>query len=457
MLKPLSLLLLAAIHGAASAPPAMTRADVMPLRSFDPEDHDFSDLEPLSDLIGDARIVQLAEATHGEGNSVLARSRLTAFLHERMGFDVIVFESPFFEMRDVDLALRRGGTLPESLWNGLYDVWGRAAEIQPLFSLIRASKCASRPIVVTGADSQLYDSNSPSRIHAALVKFLQADPTALTDQDAKAFLGLVDHLRDDNHAEIHAPMFIEGVTLLERIHYLIATPSRRLRTATTPGERHWWVRVIATIKHAWEDKYLSRLAPAFNGSNLDEIASHPMFHAASNRRDRAMAENIEWIVNTAYPGHRVIVWGATSHLQEVGAGWAPGNEDHGPVRVYTTGEHLVGFFGDDLFTVITTAFQGDYASPSTRNSKGEFVWHSWHENAAREGTPEFLLHSLGLEGLIVDARKFPTGLSSPRGVIGGTDTDTPLWKSCDAVLFIDTMQPQTPCTSHGGPPRQSPD
>src|SRR4051812_15253729 len=71
---------------------AWLQANSAPLRSIDPADTDFADLEPLARAIGDARIVMLGEQTHGDGATFLAKCRLVHFLHERLGFDVLSFE-----------------------------------------------------------------------------------------------------------------------------------------------------------------------------------------------------------------------------------------------------------------------------------------------------------------------------------------------------------------------------
>lgn len=63
------------------------------VRSIDAADEDFRDLEPLVDAIGSATVVQLGEPSHGAGSAFAAKVRLIKFLHERMGFDVIAWES----------------------------------------------------------------------------------------------------------------------------------------------------------------------------------------------------------------------------------------------------------------------------------------------------------------------------------------------------------------------------
>ena len=70
MLRPLPLFVLLGVSLAAQGPDprvAFLREQATTVRSIDPADDDFSDLEPLRGWIGDARIVGLGEQTHGDG------------------------------------------------------------------------------------------------------------------------------------------------------------------------------------------------------------------------------------------------------------------------------------------------------------------------------------------------------------------------------------------------------
>ncbi|MEU6265910.1 hypothetical protein [Saccharopolyspora shandongensis] len=82
----------------------MTRAVSASLDPAAPSD----DLEPLRDVIGDARVVGIGESTHHAAEFYRLRHRLLRFLTERCGFTAYVFEAPFTEAHVIDDWVRGG-------------------------------------------------------------------------------------------------------------------------------------------------------------------------------------------------------------------------------------------------------------------------------------------------------------------------------------------------------------
>ena len=68
------------------------------IRSIDPHDQDFADLRPLAHSIGDARVVLLSASR--EAPAVNAKDRLVRFLHQEMGFDILVVDAGLFDAED---------------------------------------------------------------------------------------------------------------------------------------------------------------------------------------------------------------------------------------------------------------------------------------------------------------------------------------------------------------------
>ena len=77
------------------------RDHALPLVTAEAE-QGFADLEPLRELIGDARIVAVGEATHGSREFFQLKHRLLEFLVSEMGFTVFGIEASWPESLAVD-------------------------------------------------------------------------------------------------------------------------------------------------------------------------------------------------------------------------------------------------------------------------------------------------------------------------------------------------------------------
>lgn len=140
------------------------------VRNINPTDSTFTDLEFLTKEIGDARVIFLGEPTHGEGNVSEAKARLIRFLHQRLGFATMAFESGFYEMHQAQQAIEAGQDVREALGQGVFGVWISTQEFQPTIDLIRTQK-----LRVAGFDPQLNNSDYT----ADLVDTISGKPVAL--------------------------------------------------------------------------------------------------------------------------------------------------------------------------------------------------------------------------------------------------------------------------------------
>ena len=100
-------LLLMGVFARAQAP---TLLPTHAVRSINPTDTDFQDLEFLKAEIGPARVVMLGEPSHGEGNVFEAKVRLVRYLREQMGFTTVAFESGFYDLHRAQQALEAGAS-----------------------------------------------------------------------------------------------------------------------------------------------------------------------------------------------------------------------------------------------------------------------------------------------------------------------------------------------------------
>lgn len=112
----------------------------------------YSDLAFLQPILADKRIVSLGEASHGAAEYNTVKVRLIKYLHEKLGYNVIAFES---NLADAAAAYTQVQQLkPQQLMeNSIYGVW-QVEENLPLFEYIAEQSRTDHPLMLTGFDSQ---------------------------------------------------------------------------------------------------------------------------------------------------------------------------------------------------------------------------------------------------------------------------------------------------------------
>ena len=100
------------------------------LSTLDPDSAQDADLEPLLDVIGDARVVALGESFHRGHEFFQLRHRVFRFLARRAGFTALVMESGFPDGLRLDAWLQLGGPgLRDALRTGVSYHFGKCQEM----------------------------------------------------------------------------------------------------------------------------------------------------------------------------------------------------------------------------------------------------------------------------------------------------------------------------------------
>ena len=133
---------------------AWIAAHASPLRTLDPSDPDDRDLSPLGNAIGTRRIVLLGEQTHGDGATFQAKARIIRYLHQKLGFDLLVFESGFYDCRRTWQDARAGMTIADSASGCMFELWWNSAQVRPLLTYLDEQKAGKRPLELAGMDFQ---------------------------------------------------------------------------------------------------------------------------------------------------------------------------------------------------------------------------------------------------------------------------------------------------------------
>ena len=112
----------------------------------------FSGFDTLKTILKDVEIVMLGEQTHGEATTIETKIKLIKYLHQEMGFDILAFESGFYDCQKTWNLIEQGWEVDSTLALGVYGLWSLMKEFKPLVEYIENQRESSNPLVVSGFD-----------------------------------------------------------------------------------------------------------------------------------------------------------------------------------------------------------------------------------------------------------------------------------------------------------------
>jgi erythromycin esterase-like protein len=112
----------------------------------------FADLEFLDTFLQNKTIVQMGEVAHGIAEQNRLRVRLIKYLHQRLGFDVVVFESGFYECAMMNDQIVNLPSL-SALKNSLYSFW-HTSDLLDLYEYLKQSRSSINELMIGGIDIQ---------------------------------------------------------------------------------------------------------------------------------------------------------------------------------------------------------------------------------------------------------------------------------------------------------------
>ena len=389
---------------AAAVPtvPLDWRRDVLahrhPIRSLFSDD--FSDLAFLGPLLGDRRVIQLGESSHGIAEFNWMKVRLIRYLHEKLGFDVIAFES---SMTDCDAAGETAAQeSPEKTMQAcVFGVW-HTDEVLALFDYLRKTQATARPLRLTGFDNQ--PSGKPGatggRFRTMLEMLDPAAVPALLQHEA-----MLKNIKKENADNLLA--YYTGL-----LHTLEQNRARLLEHLT---DHPTWADLAIQEARSRIAFVRMRSLPIGEGNSI---------------RDRAMADNLDFVIDTLYPKQKVIVWAHNAHIAyapEHTGSWKP------------MGAWLAERRRSDLYTLGLYMGRGAGATNSRR------IYPILPPAA---GSFEAILANGGYKMSLLDFHR-PQG--SPDAAWLRTGLEARTWginavrlvpaNSYDGVLYIDTVTP----------------
>ena len=335
----------------------------------------FADLQPLKQIIAGARIVALGEATHGTREFFQLKHRLLEFLVTELGFTTFAIEANWPESLAVNDYVLHGRGDPAEVLAGLHFWTWNTEEVLDQIRWMRqynADAAHERKVTFAGFDAQY-----TALAAAATVKYLtRVDPPFAARMSSG--LALFEKERRD-YSDI-------SDAEVERLDATVeAVTERWLEAAGTYAARSSRQEWLLALQHA----RILRQVHEQRRTGEDAKARFMI-------RDRAMAENVEWILEQEAPQSSMVLWAHNGHVARDPRGIFDG-------AVVSMGMHLARRFEREL-VVVGFGFGAGAFQAMVTDEGGTRTLREVEVGPAPDDTLDSVLARTGFPAFVVDLR-----------------------------------------------------
>lgn len=267
-----------------------------PIKSISMDYKDNSDLKTLDAALKDNSIVMLGENTHYDGATMQAKSRLIKYLHENLGYNVVLYEAGQYDtwMMNEEMKNHSLKIPPASIGGtGLFDFWWNNKETQPLITYYQKTKTSAQSIELGGFDIQFSGDELYDKRSKLLKDFLNKNKI-----DLKSFPLLHKHIDQISNFMYKgfASKSLPGNQQKDILNEISRLEQTVLKLKKNP-ENIMYARYLHDMRN-----------------NFDKIWKYkPGSMKSMQFRDSLMAKNLIYQIDSVYQRQKVIVWCANIH------------------------------------------------------------------------------------------------------------------------------------------------
>ena len=391
--------------------------NVYQVKSINPSDTNTDDLKFLDKILLNNEILFLGEKAHGEGNITLAKTRLIKYLNVKLGYNIIVFESGFYDacMMNKIIKMRKK---PETIfWAAFQSILYNTKEFNKLkIFLINGIK--NNSIKLCGIDNQLGAISYNTLITNISNKLKTANYTI-----DSISVGLINkYIWNKNGSKYgYFENSTDSVMLFHTLDSLVYF-SENLNSEKDNLIAQSVKNLLTILK-----------------LNIKDYYDVP-FYIRASERDAQMADNLLWIYRHKEPKDKIIVWTASMHsarniflIKEV--------SDTIFYKNYVTmGQIVHDSIGDKMYSLAFTASGGYYQTPYMMKDSVQI------KSVENNSVESFFKNRSIKYGLVNFQNTDTTGYfwnelySNPHG----NSNVKAIWpKIHDGIFYIDTIHPPT--------------
>ncbi|MEU0570708.1 erythromycin esterase family protein [Nonomuraea sp. NPDC005983] len=408
------------------------RGHAVPLTHLDPA-APLDDLEPLRDIIGNARVVAIGENSHFINEFSLMRQRILRFLVERCGFTVLAFEYGLSEGFPLDAWAQGEGT-DDDLSAHLAEAIPVGVD-EPLRWMRRHNAAASKPVRFAGIDVPAAGGSLLPALAPVADYLREIDPETLPALQtamriAESFAGA--------SAASAAPAWTRlAAAEQDALSAVLMRLLIRFRAVEalylSRGDQRSYDIALRRLEGACHADYGFRaMAGLYAGNGLT---------ADTSARDVYMAGSVMWHLERLEPETRVVLAAHNAHIQKLPISF------NGHLTGLPMGQHLHRVLGDEYFALGLTSTTGHTADMRPdENARFGFAVDDTVLEAPEPGSVEAAFADADLGLSIADLRRARQEVPGDAGHATGPDRiriqsaylHTPVLDAFDGILNTPT-------------------
>jgi erythromycin esterase len=290
-------------------------------------DTDFSDLAFLDKEVAGKRIVQLGESSHGTREFNLMKVRLIKYMHEKLGYDVLAFESSLIACHLQNKELPSTALTPKEMTRRCtFPVW-QTEEVSELFRYVKSTQTTAKPLQIAGFDIQysgeLDQADPVVEWMLSLTNTVDPNTSATVSTALRRILSIAQS--SDNAA-------ISITTTAAPILELLKSGAARASADKRPD----FETAMLALK-ALQDRHTYVVEYTRDGND-------------QKTRERGMADALTGLAEKVYPNAKIMTWAHNAHIAA--------HVEFYP-RVQPMGAYLKQTWGDQLFTLGLFMLRGE--------------------------------------------------------------------------------------------------
>ncbi|MBL0200070.1 MAG: erythromycin esterase family protein [Chitinophagaceae bacterium] len=322
----------------------------------------FDDLNPLKDLIGDARIVSLGECTHGSSEVFSMKHRMLEYLVKEKGFTIFSIEANMPEAYALNEYIIDGKGDPRKLMAGMYFwTWYTQEVLDMIEWMKKYNETATKKIMFTGFDMQFSDV-SIKILREYLIVNNNNLLSILNDYDS---LYKKKQMKKNESTDNFKKLKADAQILLDSLN--------AHKPMAYNKDFNW----------------------AFQNARI--LWQYAANHFSNPARDESMAENVKWILDEN-PSAKIVLWAHNGHIRK----------DKDGFEYKSMGEYLDKMYGKQMIAIGFATAEGTYTAVQ-RDGKKFIGLDSTNTLLTKEGSYESFFNIAETADLILDLRNISKG------------------------------------------------